>query len=131
MVAMVASAGLPTDDLNAPNQLFKVVRDIGGGGLAAIGGLEIHLPHGLLRSCVVREDRRGEGLARAIVRELLNEARARGLVNAYLLTETAAPFFEQFGFCRIERNTLPPEIAASEQAATLCPDDAVTMKCAL
>jgi len=130
-VAMIGAAGLPTEDLGSPGQLFKVVRDGTGNGPAAIGGLEMHPPYGLLRSCVVRADRRKEGLARAIVLDLLVEARARGLRQVFLLTETAAPYFEQFGFARVERDALPAEIAASEQAASLCPASAVTMRCDL
>jgi amino-acid N-acetyltransferase len=54
-------------------------------------------------------------------------ARNRGMRTLYLLTETAAGFFDRLGFDRIERTELPQTIRRSDQFTRVCPETAVAM----
>ena len=40
------------------------------------------------------------------------------------MTETAAAYFENIGFCKLPRAEVPAAIAATRQFADLCPDSA-------
>jgi N-acetylglutamate synthase-like GNAT family acetyltransferase len=97
------------------------------GELVGCAGLEIYGSVGLLRSAVVASSRRGEGLGVALTRRLLDEAAARGLARVYLLTETAAGFFERLGFARIDRDAVEDAVRASTEFAHLCPASAQAM----
>ena len=94
-------------------------------------GVERYGNHGLLRSAVVADTARGTGIGSQITEERLDWSRAQGLRDVYLLTTTAAPFFEKLGFSRIDRNTVPPEVAVAPEFASICPSSAVVMRCDL
>lgn len=86
---------------------------------------------GLLRSVAVRDDLRGQGLGLLVVAAALHEAGRRGVQDAALFTESAAPFFERLGFRRIERSELPTSIQESAQAADECSATAAAMSLVL
>jgi len=50
-----------------------------------------------------------------------------GAARAYLLTTSAALFFESLGFCRIDRAVAPEAILRTRQSASLCPASAILM----
>lgn len=119
---LLTGSGLPADDCAGPqNQFFGIFENR---RLVAAGGLEAAGSYCLLRSLVVAPRHRGRGLARAITGHLLVEARARQRTAVYLLTETAAAYFENFGFCKVSRAAVPAAIAATSQFVELCPDSA-------
>jgi len=45
----------------------------------------------------------------------------------YLLTTTAAHYFPKFGFTETTRETVPDDIAATEEFTRACPASAVVM----
>lgn len=94
-------------------------------------GVERYGNHGLLRSAVVAGAARGGGIGSQIAEERLDWSRAQGLRDVYLLTTTAAPFFEKLGFRRIDRSTVPAEVAVAPEFASICPSSAVVMRCDL
>ncbi|MDK4715870.1 arsenic resistance N-acetyltransferase ArsN2 [Rhizobium sp. CNPSo 4039] len=123
--AALSAAGLPVDDLTeAGRSFYRFSRD---GGTVGFGGLELHGEAALLRSIVVLPDRQGFGFGHAIALVLLDQARRQGAASAYLLTETAAPFFQSLGFRPIARYEAPAEIQSTQQAASLCPASAALM----
>jgi len=75
----------------------------------------------------VLADRRGQGFGEAITRKLLAQAHDDGADAVYLLTDTAAPFFEALGFRNIACDAAPAAILATRQAANLCPASAALM----
>ena len=91
------------------------------------GGLETAGGYGLLRSLVVHPDYRENGLARGLCEYLLRRARKQRLQAVYLLTESAAAYFEKFGFSHCSREEAPAEIRATRQFAALCPDSAACL----
>lgn len=123
--AILGQAALPTDDLGEPGRAFfrfaDADRTVGFGGLEGSGG------NVLLRSIVIVPEMRGKGLGRQATGLLLERARAAGARHAYLLTTDAGPFFKALGFEVIARESAPPEILATRQAASLCPSTAALM----
>ena len=101
------------------------------GRLAATACVEDFGSTGLLRSVAVRDDLRGQGLGLLVVAAALHEAGRRGIHDAALFTETAAPFFERLGFRRIDRSELPASIQESAQAAGECAASAAAMSLVL
>ena len=99
-----------------------------GNEVVGLAGVERHGPFGLLRSAAIDPAWRGQGIGEALTRNRLAWAAAAGVQSVYLLTETAADWFPRFGFTRVDRGAVPPEIAASSEFAHLCPASAVVMK---
>ena len=125
--SLLAEARLPVADLDlAPELTFWVVRDDAGRPVGAIG-LERHGDVGLLRSLVVTPGRRRHGLGRALVHGLEEHAKATGVADLVLLTETAEEFFRRLGYAVIDRDSAPSAVAASAEFRTLCPSTAVCM----
>jgi arsenate reductase (glutaredoxin) len=123
-LAALNEAKLATDDLLEGNQRFYalVQGDVIGFGGYCRDGEEV-----LLRSIVVASERRRAGNGRFIVAALLDRSREDGAKRAWLLTTTAQPFFEQFGFAVNRREAAPPEISSTREFSTLCPVTAVLM----
>jgi N-acetylglutamate synthase-like GNAT family acetyltransferase len=101
------------------------------GRIVGVAGLEVYGSEGLLRSLVVVPPLRGLGLGEALTHDRLARARALQLSAVWLLTTTAAGFFDQIGFTRVERTSAPPELQASPEFKTLCPGTAVCLHLAL
>jgi len=123
--ALLEGAGLPTDDLEEAGRTFFLA--VANGKPCGAGGLETAGDDILLRSVAVDPDCRGQGLGRRIAQDVLERARRGGAARAYLLTTSAAPFFESLGFCRIDRAVAPEAILRTRQAASLCPASAILM----
>jgi len=66
----------------------------------------------LLRSLAVDASVRGRGCARALVAAAERYARGRGVRRIYLLTTTAAKFFERLGYGAVARDALCPSSSA-------------------
>ncbi|MGE0281777.1 MAG: arsenic resistance N-acetyltransferase ArsN2 [Rhizobiaceae bacterium] len=127
--AALGAANLLTDDLEEPGRTFFRIKR--GEGTVGFGGYELHSDNALLRSLVISPDLRGRGAGRYATRLILKRASEDGATSAYLLTESAAPFFEKVGFTRIERADAPASIRETRQAASLCPSSATMMKMSL
>jgi N-acetylglutamate synthase-like GNAT family acetyltransferase len=128
LAAVLAKAKLPTADIEAPGRLFWrfVTRDEVPVGF---GGLEVHGDDGLLRSLVTLPPVRGRGIGAAMVAALEFEARLHECRSLWLITTTAAEFYERLGYARCDRAVVPPAIAATGEFAELCPASAdVLMK---
>jgi N-acetylglutamate synthase-like GNAT family acetyltransferase len=128
LMAALAKANLPTADVEAPGRLFwrfETQDEVPVG----FGGLEPYGDDTLLRSLVTLPPVRGRGLGSAIVAALEFEARLHGCRNLWLITTTAADFFERLGYARCERAVVPAAIRETTEFAELCPASAdVLMK---
>jgi len=125
LAELLRQHGLPDDDCAEQAGSFVGVFD--GSKLVAAGGLEAAGDYALLRSVVVDRAYRSHGLARSITLHLLEQAAQQKYREVYLLTESAASYFESLGFSRVERGGVPPAVAATRQFAALCPASAVCM----
>ncbi|PKK83730.1 MAG: GNAT family N-acetyltransferase [candidate division Zixibacteria bacterium HGW-Zixibacteria-1] len=123
--ALLEQNGLPGQDID--DKIGCLFMAYHGSELVGIGGMEIYGRYGLLRSLVTLDKFRGGGYGKIITQQLLDHARAEGLSAVYLLTTTAAKFFEKMGFDYIERAAVPEPIANTTEFTSLCPDSADCM----
>ncbi len=98
-----------------------------GDGIIGIGGVEIYEDNGLLRSLVIKKPFRSKGWGKELCSNLIEYARIQGVKELYLLTLTAADFFEKLGFIRIDRETAPSPLQQTIEFMSLCPVTAVCM----
>jgi amino-acid N-acetyltransferase len=98
-----------------------------GSRIVGVGGLELFEGAGLLRSIAVAPDRRGARIGPMIVAYLEDRARAHGICELVLLTQTAKGFFEARGYRVIERLRAPSSVQESEEFRSLCPSSAFCM----
>jgi amino-acid N-acetyltransferase len=124
--ALLERNDLPYEDVRTgEGEFFLASAD---GEFVGVGGLETHGAEGLLRSVVVSASRRGRGLGAALVAELEARADDRGVDSLYLLTTTAAAFFERQGFEAVERDAAPPAVRGMTEFRDLCPASATCMR---
>ena len=124
--SLLEANGLPTDDVAGKLACFRVAR--ADATFVGVGGVEPHGSDGLLRSVVVTEPYRGRGHGRALCDALEARARDDGIETLYLLTTTAAPFFDRRGYEPVDREAVPPRIGQTAEFAELCPDSATCMR---
>ncbi len=124
--ALLAAQQLPTDDLDAAGHVL-LFGCIEGTRLRGVVGLERHGHDGLLRSLAVDPRWRGSGLGAALLAHVERYAAAQGIDTLYLLTTTAAGYFERHGYRPVPRATAPAAIAATSQFSGLCPGSAAFM----
>lgn len=117
---------LPTADLQHGSQftLFGCVTDAQVRGVV---GLEVHGHVALLRSLVVPASERGNGLGAALVSHAEQYAAQQDVDTIYLLTTTAAGFFERHGYSHVSRQAAPAAIAGTSQFSDLCPSSSAFM----
>lgn len=116
--AALASAGLPLDDIeDAGRSFFRI--ELNGQGIG-FGGFELYGEDALLRSIVVPADKRGAGAGRLVTETLLGKIASAGGKRVYLLTTTAASFFEHLGFEGVDRADAPAAILTTRQALSIC-----------
>lgn len=120
VISLLEACALPVADIasESPVQFFGIRS---GGTLAAIVGLELYPPVGLLRSLAVTPSLRGRGFARALVEFAETFAESQGVETLFLLTTTAERFFLALGYLPYSRAAAPKAIQATSQFASLCP----------
>jgi amino-acid N-acetyltransferase len=131
---LLTESGLPTAGLagiitTRPQDFVVAELPVDGGGqqLVAVGGLEVCCDNALLRSVAVRPEWRKHGLGHELVRRLVCMGEDRGVNALYLLTQTAEHYFPRFGFERIDRDRVPPDIAETLEFKSACPSTAIAM----
>jgi amino-acid N-acetyltransferase len=123
---LLAESKLPTSDLS-PQHLEHF---FGCGPVEkpkGVVGLEIYGTVALLRSLAVSADSRGNGYGKALVGQIERFAQSQGITDVYLLTTTAAEFFERLGYRRTDRESAPEAIRQTEEFSTLCPSTSTFM----
>jgi amino-acid N-acetyltransferase len=120
VIGLLASAALPSSDLADGD-----MKDFfyAGPATAPIGmvGLQFYGSDALLRSLVVSETCRAQGLGQKLVEHAEHYARMRGVATLYLLTTTAERFFRSRGYVVTPRDSAPAAIRSTPEFATLCP----------
>lgn len=117
---------LPYQDVNAEN--IKFFMAFGDNEFVGIVGLENYSDVALLRSMVVFDNFKKKGFGRKIVNYVLEEAKAKGIKEIFILTTTAKEFFERRGFEVIERESVPDDIKSTTEFTSLCPASATCMR---
>ena len=121
---LLASAGLPTDDLGEVDCAWRARH---GAELIAAAGVQCQGEHRLLRSMVVAPDHRGAGLGGRLLANIESDLRQDGVRTVWLLTTGAADFFQRHGYVVRPRSEAPEAIASTQQFRGLCPASAVLM----
>lgn len=124
--ALLAGCALPYTDLGE-RHLQEFFVGCAAGAVVATVGLERFGDVALLRSLAVAESTRGRGVARTLWGTALARAREHAVVRLYLLTTTAAPLFQRWGFVAVAREDVPEVLQATAEFTTLCPSSAVVM----
>ncbi|MBP9566520.1 MAG: N-acetyltransferase, partial [Sulfurospirillum sp.] len=79
-----------------------------GSEIIGFGALHFHADNlAEIRSLVVKEDFRGQGVGKGIIQNLLKEGKEMGLNEVFTLTYQRS-FFEALGFHEISKEKLPP-----------------------
>jgi amino-acid N-acetyltransferase len=124
--ALLMQSDLPFEDIDDHFEHFIVATD--NNSLTGVIGLEHYSSIGLLRSLAVEPGHRNSGAGTNLVNEMIAYSRSLCIQELYLLTTTAAAFFEKFGFIKIDRNNVPVEIKATMEFKSICPVSAICMK---
>lgn len=122
---LLAEAGLPTGDLEGKLAGFFLAEE--DGAPAGVVGVEVFGASGLLRSLAVTAPLRGRGIADALCHRALSHAQGLGVEDVYLLTQTAAGYFQRWGFRPITRDVVPAAVRGHAQFHSLCPSTATCM----
>jgi amino-acid N-acetyltransferase len=123
---LLSAAGLPLEGAAEALATGVVARD--GGAVVAAAAVERYGEAGLLRSVVVAPDRRGAGIGHAIVAAAEDLARAEGVRELYLLTETAIDWFPRLGYEVVDRAAAASVVGESIEFTTVCRDTGVPMR---
>lgn len=123
---LLSDARLAAADLSSAPDLRCWVLEAGG-ELVGVIGLECAASGALVRSLTVVPAYRGQGWARELLRTAEREARALGIRQLVLLTETAQAFFVAHGYGVIERADVPEELQRTAQFRSLCPAAAICL----
>ncbi|MCC6168281.1 MAG: GNAT family N-acetyltransferase [Caldilineaceae bacterium] len=125
VLALLAQSGLPADGLAghwaATLVALQAERVVGS------AALELYGTAALLRSVAVAQPRRGQGIGRHLTAAALDLARAHGVRQVYLLTETAPDFFAGLGFRPVSRAAVAPAVQQSVEFVSACPQSAQAM----
>lgn len=117
---LLQHCGLPVSDIGRASDVILFGRRAAG-RLVGVVGLEFHGTVGLLRSLAVVACERRNGLGEALLAHAERAASKRGVRRLYLLTTTAAVFFERRGYVPTERSNAPAAIAGTAEFSSLCP----------
>ena len=123
--ALLEQSALPASDLGVSRPQFLVA--CAGAERVGAGALEPHGAAALLRSLVIAPPWRGRGLGHQLVKALERQARAAGIGELVLLTQTAQAFFAPLGYGVIDRAQAPAAVRESSEFQRLCPASAVCM----
>jgi amino-acid N-acetyltransferase len=124
---LLVADGLPVDDVTEDLlQHFRVFRSDDGVVVGCIG-MQSHGEAGLLRSLAVAAAFRQQGIGRRLVEAIEVSAREQDVQALFLLTSTAAEYFERRGYRRIPRTEAPLSIQGTREFRDLCPASAVLM----
>jgi amino-acid N-acetyltransferase len=126
IIELLAAEKLPVNDL--PGTLDNFIVAIADAEVIGVAGLERYGSYGLLRSVVIRHDFRSQGIAAKLLRRIESLGSLKGLTELYLLTETAADYFERKAYHRITRDEVPAAVQHSSEFSHVCPQSAIVMK---
>ncbi|HKO94370.1 MAG TPA: arsenic resistance N-acetyltransferase ArsN2 [Polyangiaceae bacterium] len=124
--ALLSAGGLPVDDIDEHVVEFILAKQDGAtiGTVAAEYAGEV----ALLRSLCVAPGHRGQAVGAGLLAAIQAKVVSRGVRELYLLTTTAAAYFESLGFSKTSRASAPSGIRATAQFRTLCPSTALCLR---
>jgi len=122
---LLLQENLPIVDLNPLLENFFIA--VEDNKLTGVIGMDRYGTDGLLRSAIVQKEYRNKGIAAALVARLFDEAAKQGVSTLYLITDTAAAYFEKKGFNKITKAEVAPAVLESKEFNGLCPASSIIM----
>ncbi len=129
IAALLEEAGLPLD--GAQEHVSDFLLAVADAAVVGCAAMEGHGAAGLLRSVAVAPLLQRRGVGKMLVSRLLLQAGERGIKRVYLLTVTAAEYFERMGFRRQSIEQAPGELQQSAEFRGACPASAIFMELVL
>ncbi len=123
---LLTGSGLPLDGLEIALPTALVAR--AGGAVVGCAAVEPYGRVGLLRSVCVDATLRGSGVGRLLVEVAERLAADRGIVELFLLTETAEGWFPRLGYLPTTRDAVPAVLTASAEFSGACPQSAAVLR---
>ncbi|MES2956681.1 MAG: arsenic resistance N-acetyltransferase ArsN2 [Pseudomonadota bacterium] len=125
VAALLQANKLPLD--GAREHLSGYLLAESNGEVVGSAGTEVYDQVALLRSVAIAPGLHRQGVGRALVARLLEEAGKRQIGSIHLLTVTAPEYFAQFGFKRGPIDQAPQALKASTEFQGACPACAAFM----
>ena len=122
---LLLQENLPIADLNPLLENFFIA--VEDNKITGVIGMDRYGKDGLLRSAIVQKQYRNKGIAAALVARLFDEAAKQGVSTLYLITDTAAAYFEKKGFNKITKAEVSPAVLESKEFNGLCPASSIIM----
>ncbi len=126
--SLLSDFGLPLDGLDE-TRLW--VLQSSSGEVTGVAGLESYGNQGLLRSVAVVKTLHDRGYGKLLAKYVIGEAKKMGVQEIFLLTTSAAAFFEKFGFKKENRENVIGGVAGSIEFRSACPKTAALMHLSL
>lgn len=125
---LLQATNLPVDDLSEQDVWPECLITKSEQVIVSTGALAQHGEFGLLRSLATRQDFQARGLGSKILQGLEARALSRGIKVLYLLTETAADWFQRRHYEFQDRACVPAAIAKLPQFSMICPTSASCLR---
>lgn len=125
IISLLDNNKLPSNDCNEHIKNFIVIEN--NNEIIGAGGLEVYDDIGLVRSIVVDQQYRSNGIAKKLYKLIEAQAYQFNIKSLYLLTETAIEYFNKLGFEIKQRSEIPITIIQTKQLKELCPASATVM----
>jgi len=126
--SLLTANDLPISGVDTDSGNFFVA--VKSGLIMGAIGTEQQESAALLRSFVVHSEYRKSGIGRALMAKSIQSLKTGKIKAIYLLTNTAEQYFQQYGFIKIDRSEVPPELLANSALGTSCPASSACMKLA-
>ncbi len=94
-------------------------------------GLEKYGAIALLRSVAVLPERRKQGIGKALISHIMQDAVSANVTDLYLLTTHADRYFAGFGFRPLDKSAAPKSLLSSAEFQGACPENATLMRLSL
>lgn len=120
IIQLLSENRLPISDFQDSEIVFTVYRR--GDKIAGIIGEEIFGNDILIRSFAVEDSFKNKGIGKKLLEAVLTEN-----ATYHLLTTTAAPYFERYGFKYAERSDAPESIRNTREFSGICPSSSAYM----
>ncbi|HSW08009.1 arsenic resistance N-acetyltransferase ArsN2 [Aquabacterium sp.] len=129
VASLLEANKLPLD--GAREHLSTYLLATRNGKVIGSAGAEVYGSVALLRSVAVAPGLHRQGIGRALVSRLIEEATRRQIATLHLLSVTAPEYFAQFGFKRGPIDRAPQALKASAEFQGTCPACAAFMSLTL
>lgn len=123
---LLSSNKLPYSDIEN-DKIYFIGAFNPEGNMVGTAGLEMNGTEGLLRSLAVNKSYHLKGIGKMLHDAIISHALVLGVKNLYLLTTTAAKYFEKNGWKIIDRSSVPDQTRNTTEFTSICPTTAVCM----